>query len=411
MKDVLIIGVSHESINAAIWLASINKSVRVLAEEVAIDEVLSSYKFDHQMSALWHMYRQSGQITFAKSLSQADCIWLFVDGVTDELIWQLLPLPSPLIISGSKPIGQIAQIASKYTGDVCYVPFIFLQDGQGFASISSPDLVLIGEKSAECHQKNAILLALLAKAERSYVADITTIEFARSSIMAMLATRLSFINEMARLADVSDVDILKVQQILGLDKRIGKDYLSAGWGFGGYTLPTETTILGQYFAKNQVASPLLNAVTQINDDQKELLFRKFWQYFDGFIDQKTVMIWGAGYRRGTGRTIGSAIHPLLKLLWSYGIKTHIYAPNAGFELGQMYRDEPLFTLHNDAYALEGVDALFVLNWSDLLPVNLDKITNKQLPIFDGKNLFDEQMIAQLPNYQGVGRCTKILNEE
>ena len=245
---------------------------------------------------------------------------------------------------------------------------------------------------------------LLSRTDKQFVGDIKTVEFARAGIMAMLATRLSFVNEMARLADASGVDMTTVQTVMGLDKRIGKDYLSAGWGFGGQTLPTEVELLDQFFKQNQVQSHLLSTVSQINEDQKELIFRKFWRYFDGFIDGKSVMIWGAGYRTNTGRTTNGAIHPLLKLLWSYGIKTSIYAPNAGFELTQIYGDEPLFGLCDDAYDLAGRDALFILNWSEVVLPTIEQLNQFGLPIFDAKNILNNQLVAQYAgDYHGIGR--------
>ncbi len=205
--------------------------------------------------------------------------------------------------------------------------------------------------------------------------------------MAMLATRLSFMNEMARLADNQKININKIKDIMGKDSRIGSAYLSAGWGFGGKSLPTEIELLSQIFNKNQVHTKLLSAVEDINNDQKELIFRKFWRYFDGFIENKTVLIWGAGYRIGTSRITNSAIHELLKLLWSYQIRTIVYAKNTAFELAEQYGDEPLLTLTDKPYdSLPEVASLFIINWSDLLPPDVNELNRAGVPIFDAKNI-------------------------
>ncbi len=404
--SILLIGCTNESINTAIWLASLNKSVQLLADDSAVSHTLASYKFDHQMSALWQMYTQTGQITVVDRLADMAYVWLFLDAQgVDEHVSSLFETTAQVILSGSVAIGDVATLANEFaTSQVCYVPFVFMKDGTGFGSLSSPDMVMIGEKTLGVHTTNELLLMLLSRTDKQFVGDIKTVEFARAGIMAMLATRLSFVNEMARLADASGVDITTVQAVMGLDKRIGKDYLSAGWGFGGQTLPTEVELLDQFFKQNQVQSRLLSTVAQINEDQKELIFRKFWRYFDGFIDGKSVMIWGAGYRANTGRTTNGAIHPLLKLLWSYGIKTSIYAPNAGFELTQIYGDEPLFDLCDDAYDLVGRDALFILNWSEAVPPNIEQLNQFGLPIFDAKNILNNQLVAQYTgDYHGIGR--------
>ena len=404
--SILLIGCTNESINTAIWLASLNKSVQLLADDSAVSHTLASYKFDHQMSALWQMYTQTGQITVVDTPATAAYVWLFLDAQgVDEQLASLLDTTAQVVLSGSVAIGDVATLANEFvTSQVCYVPFVFMKGGTGFGSLSSPDMVIIGEKTLGVHTTNELLLMLLSRTDKQFVGDIKTVEFARAGIMAMLATRLSFVNEMARLADASGVDITTVQAVMGLDKRIGKDYLSAGWGFGGQTLPTEVELLDQFFKQNQVQSHLLSTVSQINEDQKELIFRKFWRYFDGFIDGKSVMIWGAGYRTGTGRTTNSAIHPLLKLLWSYGIKTTIYAQNTGFELTQIYGDEPLFDLCNDAYDLAGRDALFILNWSEAVLPNIEQLNQFGLPIFDAKNILTNDMAQHYQgDYQGIGR--------
>ncbi|USZ13913.1 UDP-glucose 6-dehydrogenase [Moraxella sp. FZFQ2102] len=404
--SILLIGCTNESINTAIWLASLNKSVQLLADESAVSHTLASYKFDHQMSALWQMYTQTGQITVVDTPSVAAYVWLFLDAQgVDKQLSSLFDTTAQVILSGSVAIGDVASLANEFaTSQVCYVPFVFMKDGTGFGSLSSPDMMMIGEKSLDVHTTNELLLMLLSRTDKQFVGDVKTVEFARAGIMAMLATRLSFVNEMARLADASGVDMTTVQTVMGMDKRIGKDYLSAGWGFGGQTLPTEVELLDQFFKQNHVQSRLLSTVSQINEDQKELIFRKFWRYFDGFIDGKSVMIWGAGYRTGTGRTTNSAIHPLLKLLWSYGIKTSIYAPNAGFELTEIYGDEPLFGLCDDAYELSGCDALFILNWSEVVLPNIEQLNQFGLPIFDAKNILNNQLVAQYAgDYHGIGR--------
>lgn len=404
--STLLIGCTHESINTAIWLASLNQSVRLLADDAAVTHTLASYKFDHHMLALWQMYTQAGKISVVDTLGLATYVWLFLDAQgVERYVSPLFDTKAQVILSGSVNIGNAAALADEFaTNHVCYVPFVFMKDGAGFGSLSSPDMVMIGEKVAGVHAVNGLLLMLLSRTEAQFVGEIKTVEFARATIMAMLATRLSFVNEMARLADASGIDITTVQAVMGMDKRIGKDYLAAGWGFGGQTLPSEVDLLDQFFKQNQVQSRLLSTVSQINEDQKELIFRKFWRYFDGFIDHKSVMIWGAGYRTNTGRTTNSAIHPLLQLLWSYDIKTTIYAPNAGFELLTIYGDQPLFALCQDAYQLSGCEALFILNWSEVLPPDIHRLNQFGMPIFDAKNILINDKVADyVGDYHGIGR--------
>mgnify|MGYP001756735311 FL=1 len=183
--------------------------------------------------------------------------------------------------------------------------------------------------------------------------------------------------------------------------------MQAGWGFGGKSLPRELTALIDAFSDKQVDTALLQSVARINNDQKELIFRKFWRYFNGFIDGKTVMIWGAAYRVGAGLSTNSAIHPLLALLWSYGIHTRVYAVHTQDELKELYAkaySEGQLSFTDNPYALEGCDGLFIINWNAKEQPDYQALNAYGVPIFDGKNVLNDTTIAQLAGfYTGIGR--------
>lgn len=417
---VYIIGANHEAINAGILLASLNKKVHLLSVKHAIDEVLFHYHFDRQINALWSLYVNENKIIhhhknslddvfdFIKQ-SQGALIWLFIDDMADDELALFVKTQdnphSQIILSGMDDIGKIQQIADDMVSKwVYYLPFIFMKDGANFSSFYQSDLVLIGEKTTNSVIKCEIISFIKSQAKKCQIDDIKTIEFARSAIMAMLATRLSFINEMTRLADKKNVNIKHIEKIMGSDGRIGSAYLGAGWGFGGRTLPNELALLKNQFDSQHVKADVLTAVIDVNADQKELIFRKFWRYFNGFIENKTVMIWGAGYRIGAGLSTNSAIHPLLTLLWSYEIKTVVYANNTTIELQQLYGDEPLFSITNQPYALNHTDSLFIINWSELMPPDVHELNKHNIPIFDAKNILSDDEIKILTSdYIGIGR--------
>ena len=429
-RQVIIIGHGNEALNAAIVMASLDKPVTLIGRDDDISATLDHYRFERQLLSLWDLYTKEQKISvFAHitpvqegdcfaSLCQADfdraVIWVFMDMLTEAQLAELPQLlTSPhqqIILSGLTQIGQAHDLAQQfYSHWVYYFPLTFMKDGANFSSMLHPDVVLIGEKTPNSYTHSQELLFFICHAEQHSVADITTVEFSRASLMTMLATRISFMNEMARLADSMGVDIQRVQQMMGLDKRIGKDFLAAGWGFGGRALPAELKGLIDTFSDNQVSNVLVEAVQVINEDQKELIFRKFWRHFDGFIDGKTVVIWGAGYRNGTGRTTHSAIHPLLKLLWSYQIKTLVFATNTAFELNQLYGDTPLFGIIDNPYqSLAHADGLFIINWSELQPPNIDYLNQVAVPIFDAKNVISQADTERLVgDYYGIGRGNKV----
>lgn len=428
-KHCVIVGDSIDAITTATVMVSLGNKVSLYADQEQLQHTLANYTFEYQQQALWHLYLDQQSIVVKPIPEQASQVfeqdnpslfWLFYSDL--PATWQQsngqqpnwvmalnnsqVPTQTPVIMSGISTLGVFADIADYCQRPwVYYVPFVFLQDGSAYPSMLTPKLWLMGEKTADSIDKVAILQPLIAQAKRSYISDIATIEFSRSAIMSMLATRVSFMNEWSRLADQQGVDILEVADIMGLDSRIGSSYLKAGWGFGGRSLPAEIQALNQTLEHTQVDHRLMQAVNTINDDQKELIFRKFWQYFDGAIEQKQVSIWGASYKSGSGRTSQAAIHPLLRLLWSYNITTYVYALEAETELASLYPDQPLLQFINTATEqLETSDALFVLSWPETKRLPISVINEVVVPVFDAQNAFTKSQIESLKgDYQGIGR--------
>ena len=436
----VVIGHDIEAITSAVVLVSLRHPVHLYANTAVLERQLQQYGFEHHLQALWQMYTQQQDIivnvlpdtadsviaayesaarpitneTHDKDQPTAALYWLFLDSIKERWSdnnWIMafnrsLQQTSPVIISAIEQLGYVANLAARLQRPwVYYVPFVFLQDGEAYSSMLTPSLWLLGEKTPDSSQHIQPLQPLMQHARAYHHADIATIEFARSSIMAMLATRVSFMNELSRLADTQQVDIQQVSQIMGLDTRIGNSYLQAGWGFGGNTLPTELDKLQQTGKHQSLAMPLLHSVLHINRDQKELIFRKFWRYFDGFIDHKTVMIWGGSYKAGSGRTAESAIHPLLALLWSYNIHTLVYADKAKTELAEQYESQSLLTLVDSPYEhLSAAQAVFIISWSNEARLDTAQLNQQAMPIFDAQNALTHEQIASLVgDYMGIGR--------
>ncbi|WP_435979659.1 UDP-glucose/GDP-mannose dehydrogenase family protein [Psychrobacter sp. DM4] len=439
----VLIGHGVEALTSAVVLASLGQYVHIYADSDKLSQQLQQYSFEHHLQALWQLYIQQEQIiscelpkmaydlihnyehvsqiastdnrhNSVETTANAALYWLFLDDI--KSLWNDDSWISafndsqqqnlPMIMSGIESLGHISQVAKRLRRAwVYYVPFIFLQDGEAYSSMLKPSLWLLGEKTPDSSQHLGALQPLMQQARSYHHADIATIEFARSSIMAMLATRVSFMNEMSRLADSQNVDIGQVSQIMGLDARVGSSYLQAGWGFGGNTLPSELIKLKNSGQTGRVEMPLLQAVMHINEDQKELIFRKFWQYFDGFIDNKAVMIWGGSYKSGSGRTANSAIHPLLSLLWSYNIRTLVYSDKAQTELAELYEGQPLMTLINSPYqSLDSAQAIFIISWSPQDRLEIATINQYAMPIFDAQNILSRVQVEGLVgDYVGIGR--------
>lgn len=468
MTHYIILGNGIDAVTTAVVLATLGNQIQIYHQKQQLQNTLEKYSFEHQLMALWQLYINQGRIELSALPNQADdrqltwqqlaqasifqtslvnrsveAIWWFIDDAmqscedslanqnrqteqntddTDELVIALNSSEqqsAAIILSGKQPIGYFHQLSKRLNRPwVYYVPFVFLQEGQAYHSMLYPSLWLLGEKTADSWQRISVFAKLQHHATQSDITNIKTIEFARSAIMAMLATRVSYMNEMSRLADAHQIDVSRIRHIMGLDSRIGASYLQAGWGFGGRTLPIEMQLIKQSFQNTHTDSQLISAVDAINEDQKELIFRKFWQHFDGLIDNKTVMIWGGSYKSGSGRTQNSAIHPLLRLLWSYGIKTLVYADKASEELRLTYLQSqqppsllPKLTLLNHPYeSIEQAHALFVMSWDNAQSIQIAYINEVAIPVFDAQNCLTTEQIAQLVgDYVGMGRQKNSIN--
>lgn len=412
-QHLYIYGCNIEALSSAVVMASFGHKVSWHVSKDSLNALLTHVHFEHQLIALWQLYIQQERIhVLSEHVDQQpdQYNWVFVNGLDEpaEQIVQNFTDACTLILSGSMQQGKLDALAkTAKTERVFYIPFVFLRDGASFSSMLSPSLLLIGEKTLNTYQSLGFISPLIKHAGKVAVSSIKNTEFARSSIMAMLASRLSFMNEMSRLADSLDVDMNVVKHMMGLDSRIGPTYLNPSWGFGGFTLPNELKLLQHSFENQNISTDLVRAITAINEDQKELIFRKFWQYFDSYIQGKKVVVWGAGYKAGSGRTLNSAIHPLLALLWNYDVETYVYDTHAAIELTEYYPEKIQTVCHlvDDAYSkLSEVDAVFIINWPDVAQVDITALANANVPVFDGQNLLTNGQIQQLNNhYVGIGR--------
>lgn len=400
---------------------------------------ITHYPYAKTLIALWDYYTHTknntqGRIIFHKI--DFDVIWLFLMpdyDVDDDFVFNIIlkdglkdkyDLPA-LIISGQASLGVMDTIASHWQGLSFYCPLLFLKDGDDLASLLTPNFVMIGEKISGSFKRVACLCEL-AKSAKSYRCDsIAVVDLARAALLGMLATRLSFINEMAGISEhLSDnsvgyrqqagrgTDFARALDLICLDGRIGREYLSAAAGFGGVSLPFVLDDLARHFARHQKACPLISAAKRVNDEQKEWLFSRYWQHYGGDIEGRKVLLWGAGYRRGTGNLTGSSIFLVARLLLAYQNLVLIYSPLSAPLLYDLMDDEKNIISQSvildsiDNIKMDNIDAVLIINDENL---NIDDLVALNAPVFDGKNALDERDIIRLNDYYGVGRVWQKLH--
>lgn len=299
---------------------------------------------------------------------------------------------------------------------------LFIRAGSALADFLAPPLLLLGSDDEERGDSLLELLRPVARrAHEVMIVPLSAAELIKVSVNAMLATRMSFMNEVAALCERLRVDVDLVRQGLSADPRIGADYLVPGCGFGGPSFSSEVMDFSRTLRNTLDRESLIGTAMSINQRQREVLFRKLWRYFQGDLEGRCFAIWGAAYKPDSASVQDSAVHPLLQALWAQGAHTRVYDPLAGRTLAEQYPDQPLLTVVDNAYeALRGcpdseaascgscgADALVLVTaWDEFQSPDWRSISAllRQPLIFDGRNVYDPAWLKEQGfTYVGIGR--------
>lgn len=285
----------------------------------------------------------------------------------------------------------------------------FLKEGAAIDDFTKPDRIIIGTDNP----RTAELLRVLYEPfnrnhDRMIVMDIRSAELTKYAANAMLATKISFMNELANMAELLGADIEHVRIGMGSDPRIGYEFIYPGAGFGGSCFPKDVRAL-MASAKTMGYSPaLLDAVDTVNRLQKQVLFEKVRHYFDGDLRGKTIALWGLSFKPNTDDIREASSRVLMESLWSSGAGVRAYDPAAMDEIRHVYGSRGDLVLCESAEdALSGSDALVIVTeWREFRSPDFDliKSTLREPVIFDGRNLYDPEILnAQGFKYFAIGR--------
>lgn len=284
-----------------------------------------------------------------------------------------------------------------------------IQEGNAIQSFIDLKQILVGVDQEETQQYIKELLRPFFQLKQQFLfMPFLDAEFTKLSISGMLATRISYMNDMAQVAEKLNIDIQNVKQGLAADSRIGATYLSPGVGFGGENFSHDILTLTGTVAGSGIKSQLLDQVWNINEQQKEILFRKFWNYYQGQLTGKVVAIWGASFKENTSSVDNSPIHTMLAALWAQGVMVRLHDPQALGRIAEIYGDRSDLILCDDPYqATEHAHALCILTaWKQYWSPDYSQLLQKMAHplILDGRNILDPDFVkAQGFAYQGVGR--------
>ena len=286
----------------------------------------------------------------------------------------------------------------------------FLKEGAAVEDFMRPDRIVVGTDN---DQATFLMRALYAPFQRNHerliVTDIRSAELTKYAANAMLATRISFMNELANLAEKLGADIEMVRQGIGSDPRIGYDFLYPGCGYGGSCFPKDVKALIKTAAdKANIDLKVLTAVEEANDAQKHVLPGKVIGHFGNDLTGKHFAVWGLAFKPNTDDMRDAPSRTLLADLFAAGATVSAYDPVAMHEAQRIFGDQPRLTYAKKAIdALEGADALVIVTeWKEFRSADLDAMKHKlKTPVvFDGRNLYDPKFVrSQGIEYFPIGR--------
>jgi len=285
----------------------------------------------------------------------------------------------------------------------------FLKEGAAIGDFMKPDRIVVGTDNPRTAELLKVLYDPFTRnRDRMIVMDIRSSELTKYAANAMLATRISFMNELANLAERMGADIEKVRLGIGSDPRIGYQFIYPGAGYGGSCFPKDVQALARSAKSHDFDAELLDAVESVNRRQKQLLFRKIDKFFDGALAGCTIALWGLAFKPNTDDMREAPSRTLMEALWEAGAKVRAYDPVAAEETHRLYGDRPDLALVGSAIeACEGADALaIVTEWQEFRSPDFDAVGQrlKQPVIFDGRNLYEPSFVKSFGfTYHAIGR--------
>jgi UDPglucose 6-dehydrogenase len=286
----------------------------------------------------------------------------------------------------------------------------FLKEGAAIEDFMRPDRIIVGTDNPRTGELLRVLYAPFNRNhDRVMLMDVHSAELTKYAANAMLATKISFMNELSNIAEAVGADIEQVRVGIGSDPRIGYQFIYPGCGYGGSCFPKDVRALEKTAQSLGYDAQLLQAVEAVNFRQKDLLFAKILQHFNGDLAGRTVALWGLAFKPNTDDMREASSRVLMESLWKAGARVRAYDPVASDETRRIYGDRADLELAKDAMsALDGADALaIVTEWTQFRSPSFETIKSKlkHPVIFDGRNVLDARLATAAGlAYVSIGRA-------
>ncbi|WP_457097570.1 UDP-glucose dehydrogenase family protein [Lysobacter sp. P5_B9] len=338
-------------------------------------------------------------------------------------IGQNLEQPAVIVDKSTVPVGTAdkvrAVIAAELEARSVQIAFDvasnpeFLKEGDAVKDCMRPDRIVIGASDpASIEQLKRLYAPFNRNHERIVAMDVRSAELTKYAANAMLATKISFMNEMANIAERVGADIEHVRHGIGSDPRIGYSFIYPGAGYGGSCFPKDVQALERTARQHGYNAQILEAVEAVNGRQKHRLFELINAHYNGNIAGKTVAVWGLAFKPNTDDMREASSRTLLARLWEAGARVRAYDPEASHEAERIFgKRDDLVLCESARDAIDGADVLAVVTeWKQFRSPDFGRLhaTLTDKAIFDGRNLYQPHEVEQAGlAYYGIGRGRSI----
>lgn len=430
---IAVIGTGYVGLVTGTCLAESGNDVVCIDKLAAKIEGLQNGKipiYEPGLAELVARNARDGRLRFTTNLPQgieeAEVVFIAVgtpqgaDGGADlSGVWAVgrqvaesLKSPKTIVIKSTVPVGTNAEL-TRQMSEVARVPFDvannpeFLKEGAAIDDFNKPDRVVVGVRRPAIGEQLRELYAPFLRTDRPFlVMTPESAEMTKYVANCLLATKISFINEMANLCEAYGADINEVRRGIGHDQRIGFSFLFPGVGYGGSCFPKDIRAVIHMAHARGLPGRMMEAVDSVNEAQKNVLVKKVFTHFDNHLADRTIAIWGLAFKPRTDDIREAPALVLIDALLAAGASLRVHDPEALANVRALYGDR--LTYCDRPYgALEGADALaIVTEWNEFRNPDFEIMARllKHPVIFDGRNLYDPARMAALGfTYTGIGR--------
>ncbi len=288
----------------------------------------------------------------------------------------------------------------------------FLKEGDAIGDFMKPERIIVGVDNPRTKELLRNLYAPFNRSHERFIAmDVRSAELTKYAANAMLATKISFMNEIANIAERVGADVEAVRHGIGSDSRIGFSFIYPGVGYGGSCFPKDVQALERTAKKYGYEARILNAVEAVNSDQKVSLVHKVKEHFRDDLKGKTIGVWGLSFKPNTDDMREAPSRKILDELWKAGARVRAYDPVAMDEARRIYGErDDLLLADNPEEALRGADALMIVTeWMVFRSPDFETVKRELSSpvIFDGRNIYNPDFMEQLGfTYYSIGRQTR-----